>query len=165
MYEFLCGIIIGYFFTNNIYEFIKQKHHKWKRLNNLVSSKHKNIIMINWISLCMLIESKYIDFLQYINKTFKKLDKNTYEITYSVNGKIYKMIVKPSRGPNIISKIVDQNNIDVTKEILPYLGPNNNWHNTNFTVDFFHCEKLIFEMNSGEIKEFDKHEKIVLYTQ
>ncbi len=162
MYGFIIGIIIGYFLNNNIYEIIQVKRQKWKRLNNLVSSKYKGNLMINWVSLCMLLESKYIDILQYLNKTFRKIDKNTYEITYKINGRIYKMIVKPNRGPGIVNKILNENNEDVTEKLIPYLGPNNNWHHNNFNVDFFNYEKLTFELCNGEMKEFEKYEKIVL---
>ena len=163
MYGIIFGIIIGYFLNSNICEIIQKKHEKWKRLNNLVSSKYKSNLMINWISFCMFVETKYIDILQYLNKTLCKIDKNTYEITYKVNGRIYKMIVKPNRGPGIVDKIFNENNEDITEKIVPYLGPNNNWHNNIFYVDFFDYEKLTFEVCNGEIKEFVRYEKIIIF--
>jgi hypothetical protein len=94
-----------------------------------------------------------------MNNTVKKIGKNTYEITYNIAGNTYKMIVTPTKGPSPILQISDHNLNDVTNEILPYLGPERNWHGNKFNLDFFNKESLTFELADGSTKIFtlDKH--------
>jgi len=42
--------------------------------------------------------------IQYLTSNVNKIDKNIYEITYVINGKMYKMRVKTKRGPSIYKK-------------------------------------------------------------
>ena len=118
--------------------------------------------MINWISFLMVLESLYLKLVTYLNNSIKKIDKNKYEVSYVINGKIYKMVTSPSRGPVPIVQIINENNIDVTEHILPYMGPNNDWHNRKYFPDFFNYKSLIFELSNGERKTFNHSETIIL---
>ena len=48
-----------------------------------------------------------------------------------------------------ILQIIDHNENDVTDNILCYVGPRYDWHNTKFTPNFFNCEFLTFQMVDG----------------
>ena len=132
-----------------IYETIKYKYSKWKNLNKLVSVKHNNKCAIIAVSICMIFKYLYLSFIQYLNNSVKKIGKNMYEVSYVINGKLYKMVVSPTRGPAEILQIIDHNQNDVTDNILCYIGPRYDWHNTKFTPNFFNCEFLIFQMSNG----------------
>lgn len=97
-----------------------------------------------------------------MNNTIKKIDKNTYELTYIINGNIYKMIVKPIRGPKPILQIIDDESNDITDDVLPYLGPNFNWHGHKFSLDFFNKKEITFQMFDGTTKTYniDNHTHI-----
>ena len=147
---------------NIIYNSITRKYKKWRKLKNLVSSQHKDLVDIYSISFKMILQALYISLLQYFNDSVKKLDKNTYQIEYVVSGKLYKMICIPKKGPCPILQIRDENENDITEEILPYYGPNYDWYSISFIPQFFKCKKLIFELDNGEQKIFDELEYINL---
>jgi hypothetical protein len=132
-----------------VYETIEHKYSKWKQLNNLVSVKHRNKCSIITVSIGMILKSLYLSFIQYLNNSVKKINKNQYEVSYIINGKLYKMVVSPMRGPAQILQIIDHNENDVTDNILCYVGPRYDWHNTKFTPNFFNCEFLTFQMADG----------------
>jgi hypothetical protein len=117
--------------------------------------------MIVFVSTKMLTQSFYQSLVQYLDNSVVKIDKNKYELTYIINGKLYKKIIMPERGPIPVISIINENGCDVTDQILPYMGPNNNFHNENFYPTFFGHKKLIFEMSNGDVKIFDENEKIL----
>ena len=167
MSEFTNFIIISafgtiYFYKNKIYDFLIIKYNKWISLNNLVSSQHNSKIMIKIISLQMIFKSLYLSFIQYMNNSIIKIDKNSYELSYIVHGKLYKMIIKPIRGPIPILCVTNENNIDITEQILPYLGPNNDWHGKKYYPDFFKHKTLNIELLDGSKKTFNHSDTITI---
>lgn len=138
---------------------LSKKYKKYREVNKLVSSKEKNFIMVHFISVKMILQVVYINFLQYMNNTVIKVGKNTYEISYVIEGKLYKMIVKPMKGPTPILQINDGVN-DITDLVLPYLGPNYNWHHTKFSPEFFDRKCLTFEFSNGIERTFSIEEHL-----
>jgi len=149
-----------YFLKNN--RFLIDKYNNIKRLYNLVSTRHSSPIIITLISLKMIFQSFYIEFQQYINNTIVKIDKNKYLITYIINGRTYKMIITPCRGPINILNIINDENKNITDEILPYLGHNNDWNNYKFNPKFFGYKSLTFELINGENITFYGEDTIVI---
>lgn len=145
-----------------LYDKLVYKYNKWKKLNKLVKTQHSNSCMIVLVSLKMILKALYISLIQYLNQTIIKLDKNMYEKTYVVNGKMYKMIIMPSRGPSPVLQISNEKNEDVTEDILAYLGPEHNWHYTYFTPKFFNYESLTFQLSDGTELTFHDRDTIVL---
>ena len=141
-------------------KFISEKFNNLKRLYNLVSTRHSSPIIITLISIKMILQSFYLEFHQIINNTVIKIDKNKYILTYILNGKEYKMIISPSRGPSPVFNIVNDKNANVTDEIIPYLGPNNDWNNYKFSPDFFRYKTLTFHLLNGQIIDF--HDKDII---
>lgn len=141
---------------NIIYHTVERKYRKWKRINKLVSSHHDSIIDIYSISFKMVLKAMKLALAQYLNDSVKKLDKNTYELQYIINGKLYKMIIIPKKGPSPIIQIRDDNDTDVTEEILPYYGPNYNWHSISIIPQLFKCKSLTFELADGDTKTFSE---------
>jgi hypothetical protein len=157
---------VNYFIQLEPYTIIKNyitiKYNKLKRLTNLVSTRYDSSLLIVWISFIMLCKAFYQQLLQYLNNSVKKIDKNTYEVSYIINGKSYKMVVKPVRGPIPILCVVNENCIDVTDEIIQYLGPKNDWSGFNFYPDFFKYKKLEIQLSNGDVKVFNHSETIIL---
>lgn len=147
---------------NIIYNAVKRKYKKWKKINSLVSSRHEKLSDIYYISIKMILQAIYLSFIQYLNNSVRKLDKNIYEVSYIIGGKTYKMVSIPKKGPCPIMQIRDENNDDLTEYILPYYGPNYDWHSVSFIPQFFQCKKLIFEMDDGNQKIFNELDYIKL---
>jgi hypothetical protein len=73
-----------------------------------------------------------------------------------IKGKVYKMVVLPTRGPSPIIQIRNQDEKDITDDILPYFGPNYDWHRVSIIPQFFMCEKMTFELEDGTQKIFNE---------
>lgn len=93
----------------------------------------------------------YISIFQRINNNVTLIGKNKYEVKYILNGKPYKMIITPHRGPSPILQITDHNFTDITDHILPYMGPRYDWHGYEHEVclDMLGVKSLTFEFADG----------------
>ena len=155
-------LLIGFFLRldghNILKEKIKDNYDKWSSLNNLVSTKNKGKIRVVWISIKLLFQALYISFLQYMNNSLVRIDKNTYELTYVVSGKVFKNRFKIKRGPKPILLVSDENEEDVTDVVLPYFGPENNWHGNQLTPEKLGFDSLTFELSDGNGKTYKNNE-------
>lgn len=154
---FFLFYIDGHKIVSNV---IVNKYRRWRSLNNLVATRNSGCILISWISFTMICQAFYISLIQYLNNSVKKINRNSYEISYVINGKMYKMIVTPLRGPAPILQISNENQVDLTDEILPYLGPNYNWHHRQFYPHFFNSKTLIFELSDGTERTFSEEDHV-----
>jgi hypothetical protein len=165
---YIFGIIslaafIGLDSHNVIKEHVTIKYRKWKSVNKLVSSKYKNRMTVIWISIKLICEAIYVNLLQYLTKSLVRLDKNTYELTYVINGNLYKCRIKVKKGPKPILQIIDHNSYDVTEVVLPYLGPEYNWHGNKISPNGLGYNSLSFELSDGEEKFYDKHDIVSVF--
>lgn len=162
----ILSLIVGSFIYLDGYNITKNTIvPKWKRfrkVNKLVSKNYKGIFRILYISISLIIKALWINIIQYMNNTIIKIDKNTYIITYVVNGNIYKMKVTKLRGPSKVLMVTDENNEDVSDIIIPYMGVEQNFHNNKYKVDFFKRKELAFQLSNGDEKVFEGDNEIVL---
>ena len=136
---------------------------KWRDLNSLVSTRNKNIIKVLYISFTMILQAIYLSLLQYMNSTIRKISKNKYEISYIVNGKMYKMLVTPKRGPSPILEIRNEKTEDdLTEKLLPYFGPDYKCHGIDLYPELLGYNGLVFELADGTEKVFIDNEIISL---
>lgn len=138
------------------------KYSRWKKLNKLVATQYKRKYLIIYHSICMIFTSLWIAFLLYINDSVKKIDHKTYEVSYIINGKYYKMLIKPDRGPLPVLLVYDDKENDMTNKFLPYLGAKNDFHGFKITPQFFGVDKLSLETSNGESLVFKDNEMITL---
>ena len=157
MFIYLFLIIFSYIFVkvnghNIIYNQISQRYSNWKRLNSAVSTRHTTAVSIAWYSFKIVCSLFYLSFIQYMNNSMIKLGKNKYLVTYTIKGKLYKMIVVPRRGPAPVLQVIDDEiREDVSDEVIPYMGPQYDWHNSDITFsELFGRKKLVFELSNGE---------------
>jgi len=138
-----------------VYNQVGLRWTKWRRLNNMVSSQHSTALTIAYHSFKIVCRLFYLSFIQYMNSSMIKLGRNKYLITYVINGKMYKMIVIPRRGPAPVLQVIDTDvQEDVSDEVMPYMGPRYDWHNSDISFDdVFSREKLVFELANGEEHE------------
>lgn len=164
---FALFIISGTIIYNRkiITEVIYSKYNKIKQLNDAVRSTDENITTFSvYKKTCSIIFTMFKDDCKtYFNTLFpkknytKKLNKKKYEVTYNINDKEYKLIITHSSLPHNLNKIVNENNEIVTDKLLPYLGPEYNWHFTKFTPSFFGYKKLIFYHLDGSETLYDSN--------
>lgn len=143
-----------------IYDAVTVRYKKWKKLNNLVALTEKNNRVVIWTSLKMLLHAMYISFLQYMNNTVRKIDRKIYEVTYVIDGKMYKMIVKPKRGPAPVLQVSNEEQLDVTSTIIPYMGPEYNWHHNKLSPQFFGYKSLTFELMDGSEQTYEEKSEL-----
>ena len=153
VYYPLTIILIFFFYKYSLWN-------KWKKLNSLVSYRTNNPLLIYWYSIQLIFQTLWLYILQYTNTSLKQCGKNKYEISYTINGKIYKIISKKQRGPSPILQISNELDVDVTQDILPFLGPGYDWHCNTFTPFDFGYNSLIFEMHNGNGYTFSCNDEI-----
>lgn len=148
----LCLVATSFVYSDS-YLYMKEdlvtKYNKWRNLNMEIASRERNNVKVLLISTKLILNTFYIAFLQYINTSIRKLDRKTYEVSYVIEGKLYKMIVIPKRGPAPVLQIFDENYNDITQYVLPYMGPQYDWHGKKFTPLFFGHNCLTFELGDG----------------
>lgn len=144
-------------YRNDIYEYSKFKYNEWIKLNSMMSLKYKHPVIIKIMSVYMIFKFSYLQIIQYLTNSVIKIDKNHYEISYIINGKLYKIIVRHKRGPSHIHKIIDGKNNDITDSIMEYHGPNQK----KISPSFFNSEFFVVHHINGDlftIKEFEELE-------
>ena len=138
------------------------KARKVQSLVSLVQTQYKNIFMVLWICTCIIAKNAYIVVSQKLNKTLVKIDKNTYEVTYVINGVQYVMHIKTKRGPKILIQALDGSDNDITEKIQSYLGPMENFHGHSYTPEFFGTNEITISLSTGDERTFRNTEQIVL---
>lgn len=141
---------------------IVDKYERFRELNSLVETQHKNKFKIFHVSINMIFKMWWINFLQKTNNTVHHIDNKSSIISYVLDGRLYKIHTKRRKGPVLVLLVIDHHSKDVSNLILPFLGPQRNWHNTPFTPSFWNKDSLTFELSSGETKTFSKDEVIIL---
>lgn len=162
----LTASIIGTFFYFDGPTIVKKncqlKLEKWKKLNELVSTKYDGYFTILWVSICMITKAIWINILQYLNRSITKIDKKTYELSYVLNGKLYKILINNKTGPRKVILVSDETQTDISYLITPYLGPKEDFHGSDITPKFFNRKELIFELSNGEEKIFKHNDSIII---
>jgi len=146
-YAILITVIILYTELHLIvYRSMCLNYNRVTRLNALVSSRHQNYCKILYYSSKLILQTLYTVLLQKLNSNVVYCGNNKYILTYSINGKLYKMVIKPRRGPVPVLQIRNELDQDLTDQLLPYLGPTYN-SNDIFQQGF---STLTFELSSGK---------------
>lgn len=104
-----------------------------------------------------------IDFFQVCLKTimitclpsFKNIsiiDRNNILVHYKYCGKSYIIPSKIKRGPysSKLKMIQNEKNQDVSLQIIPYLGPNEDWHCQHYTPKYFGHKTMKIHLNQKE---------------
>jgi hypothetical protein len=141
---------------------ISDNYQKCKKLKTVVQvggANKKGNCKAMYITFRLICSMLWIMFLQHINTTIRKVNRKTSELTYVIAGRKYKLLIKPKRGPVPILQISNEKSEDVTNEVLPFMGPQYDWHGQKFTPCSFNCKVLTFECADGSSQSF-KNEAI-----
>jgi hypothetical protein len=143
----------------------KQVEQKLQTIKQLTGTKRINLRILasyGWIGSKIICKLYWMSFLHWANNTVEHLDHKTSIISYVCHGKHYRFVAKANKGPGNVLLIIDENDVDVTDLVLPFYGPNRDWHNRAFQPSFWKKNKLIFEMASGDQKTFYANDDILL---
>ena len=155
-------ILGGCYILKTLYpNYFEIKYQKWVSLNSMMETKYKSAIMIKTMSVYMILKFFYLQTLQYLTKTVVKIDKNNYEITYIITGKIYKMVVRPERGPLNYYKILNDKDENIIEEVSQYYGPH---YKNQFKLkpSFFKTSNIRFVLFDDSEKVFNEGDHIVI---
>ena len=154
MFFLLSTIALGYWLDfHKIIGVIYQNYPK-----NL-SYKNQLIYIISFI-----IFSVVSNFKKKINEmNVKQVGKNKFIVSYEINGKKYKMVVVPKRGPSDILQVLNKDSVDITNKLEPYIGTKYNFiHNELLTPEFFEEEEITINLSDGNCLVFGKDSTIVV---
>ena len=109
--------------------------------------------------LCLKIKLKILEYLEV--GQLKHLSGNIYEVGYISGSSKYKFIFEKKRGPSRYSKVFDENDKDITKQIKEYAGPGHNFHGVNIEPSFLGKRSISFHMKKGDIKTYRGNDKVI----
>ena len=84
------------------------------------------------------------------NWCVKEIEKNIYEVSFILNNKLIKVLVKVKKGPSKIMCVINDNNEDVTTIIQPF-----------YNYKYVECTPDVYNYKSVEVLYTDGFEKIV----
>ena len=127
----------------------------------MMATKYKSPYIVKIMSVYMVLKFVYLQILQYLTNTVAKIDKNNYEVTYIINGKMYKMVVKPERGPLNYTKILNDKDENIIDEFSQYYGPHYK-NQVKLMPSFFKTKSLRLVFYDETEKVFEEDEKIII---
>jgi hypothetical protein len=152
------------YFTNAhviVWTHTRDTYNRIQTLTGIVKRQHKNIFVIAKVSAQIILKSLTVSFFQFLNRNMRQLDKNTYELSYVVQGRLYKMLIKVKRGPRSVIQIIDEEGNDVSDHIYAYMGPMENFHgHKELTPAHLGRNTLTFFLDDGSERTFEKEHKI-----
>ena len=112
--------------------------------------------------LCLYLKMLWFQICEWsIWKNIVKVDKNIYELTFTITGKLYKVRFKVKKGPGSVLQCSDNDINDVTTIVEPYLN-----YKLLTIIDItpkdLNIKDLNIEMNNGVLKKYKNNEKIDL---
>ena len=158
-------VILGLVVCGGVYKrkSVKEAYYNFRQLNQLVETQYSNPVKVLWVSSTIVGKMYWFRFLQWLNNSLNYRNDKTLELTYTYKEKLYKIITETGKGPSRILSVEDEKGVNITNTVLPYFGPNQDWHGREFKPVFWNCEKLIFELtNTSEKKIFDKNDTIIV---
>jgi len=145
---------------------VVSRYRRFRELNKLVGTQYKTVGLIIWVSCAMIVKMMWLNFLHWAFSHIEHTDKQHAILSYVLNGRLYRLVLPIRRGPSPVLLITDENGDDVTDQILPFLGPNEDWHGQTFTPAFWQKESLTFELSDGsDSLAFTKNQPVVLSVQ
>jgi hypothetical protein len=154
----LCIAGFGYLYKEKIIK----NYRDFRELNKFLETRHKGIGKILYVSIEIVCKKFWFEFLQKINNSIERIDKNTSVLTYNLDGRLYKIVLDHRKGPALVLLVTDENSEDVTTLVVPFIGPKRDWHKREFTPKFWGKKRLYFELSTGENKTFSEEDIIKL---
>jgi len=137
---------------------VKYQIQRAKQLKSLVKSRHTGFCKITYVMTKIVAQSLLYTFVQKVNKSVVKLDKNKYKVSFIINHRIHTIVIEAKKGPDSLIGAYDENDNDITFKLVPYFR--NIKIQKNLTPSFFNCDKISIETGYGESFEFNNDSSI-----
>ena len=134
-----------------LYSFYHNRHHE-----TIMNSVLHTVRTVTWIF--------YLCIYQRITRNIVWVNKNEFDIHYVFADKLYKLRIKTKRGPchtRRVLQVINDKDEDITENILPYIGPYNDWHGLKYTPKDFDAGHITFNMNNGDVVFFEEPDCIL----
>ena len=95
--------------------------------------------------------------LRRLNKFSSSVEKNPVRSLWL---RRYKMVVTHRKGPPMFKEVFNDKGENIKDLICQYIGPSQDWHNTEYKPSFFGSEKVTFILPDGTPKICDEILKI-----
>lgn len=135
-------------------EAVMYRYRRFRKLNKFVAGRYKNCCRIFCVSCELVGKSMYLTFVQWLNNSVEKIDKHRYTINYTIKGKPYTLVVKPINGPSPVLLVTDENGNDVSDHVIPFIGPQHDFHGAKITPQFLGYKSLTLETAFGDSSHF-----------
>lgn len=152
----LLGVMLYYqqslrqiwFESKECYQYLYSIHHQnhYKTICSIIST-FENLI------------KTYL--IQYVCTNSKMIKKGLYEIEYTIHLKTYKIRIPYKRGPSKYRAFLNHEQ-NITSKIMPYVGPNDDFHNIPYTPNDFGYDHLTIEYSNGTIKQIEENSSILI---
>ena len=135
-------------------------------LMNAIVDSYLYLSILMWYLYDYAIHSGFKEFLlrhfsYYFNKSIdlfnrirfyriRYLDPNNIVITYKINSQTYKQIINIKSKPSNILAVENSDGADITDQVLPYLGIEENIYKSNVNPKFFNTKTLTFYTQNGD---------------
>jgi len=139
-------------------KYYRYKSRKWKELKTMVSGQYSSTYDIYRVSWQMILQATYQDILSFFDNRLEKKSKKMYELTYMVEGQMYKMPIKVRRGPSKIFSAEDEHGNCILLKLKQYRSPAGTIINPLVTPKYLGYEKIILNMT----KTFSGDEPITI---
>lgn len=150
--------LVGLFaFRKKIQESISD----FRDLFTVVRRREDNDLSAFIKSLGIVRKMYWLRLLHYLNNNIEHVNSKRMKLTYTHNGKIYRIAVNVRKGPCPILNIIDEEGKNVTQEVLPYMGPAYDFHGQRVTPSICGRKKLIFETIHDSYL-FEEHDEIII---
>jgi len=106
----------------------------------------------------------YLLMYQKVVKNVENVGGNQFDVHYVLGNQLYKFRIEGRKGPSQtkVLQVIDRDNNDVTRDIVPYLGPKEDWHRIVYEPSILGYDVLTFNLSDGTNMTFHKEDSIVL---
>ena len=142
-------------FSSQIFQSLKKQNEK--KVSNYYWLHVVTVGQYIWMCLQYLMEQQ--------KKQVQSVGSGKVCIDYRYRGETYKLMSRVPRGPGKmkkIQKILNENGVDCTEKIKPFMGPSLNWHGIPYQCSDFGVTCLSFYWNDGSCTSREKDELLFL---
>lgn len=128
--------------------------------------KHENNFKIAWIMCKDIGTHSYIRIKNYLFPTKKnnQFNKKYIQIPYEFSGKKFFYLLKSKSKHHMVKHIKTEDGTDITHKILPYMGPQLDFHGATISPKDFGIKTIKVETMYDEKYSFNEEQPIILGT-
>ncbi len=114
-----------------------------------------------YVALKTLVIFKVRKWFVKTNDNVKLINRNTLEVSYKFRDAEYRIRSRVRRGPKASITIL-ANGKDVTEELLPYIGPGDDFHGITYSPQDFGYSTVTVQAEGRDDLVFDEFDTIVI---